>query len=93
MMVKPFEDAVVALEKGSVSAPVQSDFGWHIIMLNDVRVAEAPKLEDVKAELAGDLQQKAVEAKVTALIEGATVERKVEGIDPAILKKSELLDE
>lgn len=93
MMVQPFEDAVVALEKGTVSAPVQSDFGWHIIMLNDVRVAEAPKLEDVKAELAGDLQQKAVEAKVTALIEGATVERKAEGIDPAILKKSELLDQ
>lgn len=93
MMVKPFEDAVIALEKGKVSDPVKSDFGWHIIKLNDVRVAEAPKLEDVKADLSGQLQQKAVEAKVTALVEGSKVEKTVDGIDPAILKKTELLDQ
>ena len=93
MMVKPFEDAVVALEKGKVSDPVKSDFGWHVIKLNDVRVAEAPKLEDVRADLSGQLQQKAVEAKVTALVDGSKVEKTVEGIDPAILKKSEILDQ
>lgn len=93
MMVKPFEDAVIALEKGKVSDPVKSDFGWHIIKLNDVRVAEAPKLEDVRADLSGQLQQKAVEAKVTALVEGSKVEKTVDGIDPAILKKTELLDQ
>ncbi|MCY1126716.1 peptidylprolyl isomerase [Frigidibacter sp. RF13] len=92
MMVKPFEDAVVALEKGKISDPVQTDFGWHVIKLNDVRVAEAPKFEDVKPELEGDLRQAAVEARVTELTEGASVVRNSEGIDPTILKKVELLD-
>ena len=91
MMVKPFEDAVVALEKGKTSDPVKSDFGWHIIHLNDVRDAAVPKFEDVKAELEGDLRQKAVEAKVKELTDAAKVEKKDEGIDPAILKNLALI--
>jgi peptidyl-prolyl cis-trans isomerase C len=58
-----------------------------------VRVAEAPAFEDVKADLAGQLQQKAVEDKVAALVAGSKVEKMVDGIDPAILKQSELLDQ
>lgn len=91
MMVKPFEDAVVALEKGKTSDPVKSDFGWHIIHLNDVRDAAVPKLEDVKAELEGDLRQKAVEAKVKELTDAAKVEKKDDGVDPAILKNLALI--
>ncbi|HQY44290.1 MAG TPA: peptidylprolyl isomerase [Paracoccaceae bacterium] len=91
MMVKPFEDAVTGMEKGAVSDPIQTDFGWHIIKLNDTRLAEAPKLEDVKEELAGDLRQKAVEAKVKELTEAAKIEKKTEGIDPAVLKNSALI--
>ncbi len=92
MMVKPFEDAVMALEPGQVSDPVETQFGWHIIKLNETRSAAAPTIEDVRDELAGELQGNAVEAKVKALTEAAEVEKTVEGIDPAILKKSELLD-
>lgn len=91
MMVKPFEDAVAGLEKGALSDPVQSDFGWHIIKLNDTRLAETPKLEDVKEELAGELRQKTVEAKVKELTDAAKVEKKTEGIDPAVLKNSALI--
>jgi len=91
MMVKPFEDAVVGLEKGKTSDPVKSDFGWHIIRLDDVRDAAVPKLEDVKAELEGDLRQKAVEAKVKELTDAAKVEKKDEGVDPAILKNLALI--
>ena len=91
MMVKPFEDAVVALEKGKTSDPVKSDFGWHIIHLNDVRDAAVPKFEDVKAELEGDLRQKAVEAKVKELTDAAKVEKKDDGVDPAILKNLALI--
>lgn len=93
MMVKPFEDAVVKLEKGKTSDPVKSDFGWHIIRLNDVRDAAVPKLEDVKAELEGDLRQKAVEAKVKETTDAAKVEKKADGIDPAILKNPALIGE
>ncbi len=92
MMVRPFEDAVVAMENGKVSDPVKSDFGWHLIRLNDTRTAEAPKFEAVQADLAGELQQKAVEAKVTELTEAAKIEKMVDGLDPAILKNTALID-
>ncbi|MDW4549212.1 peptidylprolyl isomerase [Defluviimonas sp. D31] len=92
MMVKPFEDAVLAMEAGTVSDPVQSDFGWHLIKLNETRAATAPTIEDVRAELEGELQGDAVEAKVTELTEAAKVEKMVEGIDPAILKNTALID-
>lgn len=93
MMVKPFEDAVVAAEPGKIVGPVQSDFGWHLIRLEEVRTAAAPKFEDVKEELTGDLRQKAVEAKVKELTDAAKVEKKVEGIDPAILKNVILIQD
>lgn len=92
MMVKPFEDAVIKMEPGQVSDPVQTQFGWHIIKLNEVRNASAPKIEDVRDELAGELQGRAVEAKVTELTEAAKIEKTVDGIDPAILKNSALID-
>lgn len=92
MMVKPFEDAVAAMEKGAISDPVKTDFGWHIIKLNDTRLAAVPAFEEVKEELAGDLRQAAVEAKVKELTDAAKVEKKTEGIDPAVLKNSALID-
>ncbi|WP_310626342.1 peptidylprolyl isomerase [Limnohabitans sp.] len=55
--VKEFSDAMVALNKGQVSAPVQSQFGFHIIRLDDVREAQLPKLDDVKPQIAQQLQQ------------------------------------
>lgn len=85
-MVKPFEDAVVALKPGEISAPVQSQFGWHVIKLEEIRDKAVPKLEEVQEELAGDLRQQAVETKVKELTDAAKVENKAEGIDPAVLK-------
>jgi len=92
MMVKPFEDAVVAMQPGKISDPVKSDFGWHVIKLEEVRTKAAPKLEEVKAELQGDIQQKAVEDKVKAVTASAKIEKSVDGIDPAILKNTALID-
>lgn len=91
-MVKPFGDAVAALKPAEISVPVQSEFGWHIIRLNDTRLAEAPKLDDVRAELEGDLRAKAVEARLDEVVQAAKVERRAEGIDPAVLKNAALLD-
>ena len=60
-MVKPFADAVAALEKGSYSkAPVQTQFGWHVILLEDTREAEIATLESVHDDIVTQLQQKAL---------------------------------
>lgn len=92
MMVKPFEDAVIALQPGQVSAPVQTQFGWHLILLAETRNAAAPPLADVSAELSAELQRLAIEAHVTAVTEAATVTR-VEGIDPTVVRSQTLFDE
>ena len=92
MMVKPFEDAVIALQPGQVSAPVQTQFGWHLILLAETRNAAAPPLADVSADLSAELQRQAIEAHVTAITEAATVTR-VEGIDPTVVRSQTLFDE
>jgi len=55
--VKEFSDAMVALNKGQVSAPVQSQFGFHIIRLDDVREAQLPSLEEVKPQIVQQMTQ------------------------------------
>ena len=92
MMVKPFEDAVMSMEPGQVSDPVQTQFGWHVIKLMESRVADIPSLDDTRAELEGDLRSKAVEARVTSLTSGATVEKMVDSIDKTLLGNTALID-
>lgn len=92
MMVAPFEQAVVAMEAGSISAPVQTQFGWHVIKLVDTRLAEAPALEDERAELAAGIEDAAIRAKLEEMEAAATVER-TEGIDPAVLRDDALLND
>ncbi|QYK41772.1 MAG: peptidylprolyl isomerase [Paracoccaceae bacterium] len=91
-MVKPFEDAVVALTPGAVSDPVQSQFGWHVIRLAETRIASAPSLDDMRDELAAEIERGAVEAHIDALTQAADVTRAGEGIDPALLRDLTLLD-
>ena len=56
--VKEFSEAMVALTKGKVTeTPVKSQFGFHIIRLDDVRDAQLPKFDDVKPQIAQQLQQ------------------------------------
>jgi len=55
--VPEFSEAMVKLEKGKVSeAPVKTQFGWHVIRVDDIRQAELPKLEEVKPQIVQQLQ-------------------------------------
>ena len=88
MMVPPFAEAVAKLKKGEVSAPVQTDFGWHVIRLNDTRTLEVPEFDDVREQLAVQVRRDRVEAEVKRVSGAAKVE-KTEGIDPAMLRKKD----
>jgi len=72
--VKEFSDAMVALNKGQVSAPVQSQFGFHIIRLDDVREAQLPTLEDVKPQIVQQMTQQRMAAFQQELRAKAKVE-------------------
>ena len=91
MMVKPFADAVVALKKGEVSAPVQSQFGWHVIKLNDTRTQAAPEFDAIRDQLAMQVRRQKVEAEIQKQVTAARIE-KVPGLDAGLLNKTDLLD-
>lgn len=73
--VKPFADALVKLEKGKYTRqPVQSQFGWHVIQLDDMRTAQFPPFEQVKPQIQNMLQEKEVQNVFTALRSKAKIE-------------------
>ncbi|MBF9051164.1 peptidylprolyl isomerase [Roseobacter sp. HKCCD9010] len=92
MMVPSFEEAVFELEVGEVSAPVETQFGWHVIILNDSRLQDAPELDDVRAELINGLRNARVETRMEELVSEAEVERPEIEIDPALIRDMGLLE-
>lgn len=93
MMVPPFAEAVRALEVGAVSAaPVQTQFGWHVIKLNDTRDRPAPTLEEMRGQLAETVQQEAVGAEIDRLMADAVVVRpNLDGLDRSSLSDLSLV--
>jgi peptidyl-prolyl cis-trans isomerase C len=74
-MVKPFSDAVAAMEPGAISTePVHTQFGWHVIELEEKRAKQPPEFEAVKAQLAAGLQRKALSEYVAKLREQAEIQ-------------------
>lgn len=73
--VKPFADALGKLKKGQMTeAPVQSNFGWHVIRLDDERPFKAPSFDEVKPNLQRGMQQQLVQKAVAELRAKAKVE-------------------
>lgn len=73
--VKPFADAMTKLQKGKYTeVPVQTQFGWHVILLEDVRDTKFPTLEEAKPQIAQAIQQQ----QFTKLIQDLRAKAKVE---------------
>ncbi|MDZ7643737.1 MAG: peptidylprolyl isomerase [Woeseiaceae bacterium] len=74
-MVKPFSDAVVGLEDGAYTkAPVQTEFGWHVILREGSREAEPPPLDSVRDQITQAVQQRKFQAHLESLRESGNVE-------------------
>lgn len=74
-MVKPFADAVAEMEPGTYSEqPVQTQFGWHIIKLEETRTAEPPSFEEAKPQLEAVLRQRKVTEALAELRNNADVQ-------------------
>ncbi|QUJ76222.1 peptidylprolyl isomerase [Sulfitobacter albidus] len=91
-MVPAFEEAVKALEVGAVSDPVQTQFGWHVITLNETRIKEAPALEQVREELELQIRQTRAQERIEEVTAAADVDTSgAETVDPAMIKQIDLL--
>ena len=76
-MVKPFSDAVGKLNKGQFTPiPVQTQFGWHVIKLEDTRKLPPPTLDEIKSQLQMRLQQQSIESYIENLRKKAKISMK-----------------
>jgi len=62
-MTKPFEDAVFAMKKGDIVGPVESDFGYHIIKLTDIKAPKQRTFEEMKPEIEAELKKQQAQRK------------------------------
>jgi peptidyl-prolyl cis-trans isomerase C len=75
-MAKPFGDAVKGLKKGEMtSAPVQTQFGWHVIKLEDTRETAPPPFDQVKQQVGNGVVQKKLQAYVEGLKKTAKIDK------------------
>ena len=92
MMVEPFEAAVLEMAAGDVSGPVQTQFGWHIIKVNETGTVPIPPLEHVRSEIEERLNQAFVESLIAEYSEAAEIVKPETAIDPAVIRDIGLLE-
>ncbi|MGP1254956.1 MAG: peptidylprolyl isomerase [Kiloniellales bacterium] len=74
-MVAPFAEAAFGLEPGSYTeTPVQTQFGWHVILVEDKRTGEPPSFEELQPQLRQELEQEAIQTHLTELRNSADIE-------------------
>lgn len=90
-MVPEFETAVQGLQKGQVSDPVKTQFGWHLVKLVDTRETAAPTLDEARPQIENQLRQAAIEAKIAELRQAGKVEVNEDAVPPAAIRDGKLL--
>lgn len=87
-MVPEFEQAAFSMEKGAISAVVESEFGFHIIELTDVKQPPVPSFASVREKIANDLKDQQAQRKFAEVAEvfANTVYEQAESLQPAVEK-------
>jgi len=88
-MVPEFAEAAFKLEPGQVSDPVKSQFGWHIIKVEEKRMKTFPPFEQVKDQAARYVGQKAQSELITGLRKDAKIERTADAKPPEAAKPAD----
>ena len=93
VMIEEFEELVATMEVGEISDPLQTRFGWHVVKLNDTRLAQVPTLDEVRDDLVAEIHLQAVQAEIDRVKAEAEIVRTTDALDPAILSRNDLLDD
>ncbi len=91
-MVPEFADAAFAMEPGTISAPVKTAFGWHLIRLDERRDRQPPTLEEVREVLMGELIQQAQVAVVEELRMQSAIVMPEPPLPPQSIREDAMLD-
>lgn len=92
-MVPEFEAAVVSLEAGQVSDPVQTQFGWHLVILNEMRTKSGPDLAEVEGALREQIERDAIQAHIEQLMVGADIKKSETALAPGLIRDRALVAE
>ena len=84
-MVPEFDKALATMKKGEVSEPVKTNFGWHVIKLEDKRLSKAPTFEQVKDRLKSGM----IREKATEVLLGLRQTAKIDILDADVKKAIE----
>jgi peptidyl-prolyl cis-trans isomerase C len=91
-MVPEFADAAFAMEPGTISSPVQTPFGWHLIKLEERRDRPTPALVEVQEALLGEVIQQAQLAILEELRSQATIVKPEQPLPPQSIRDDAMLD-
>lgn len=92
-MVPEFEAAVLALEPGQVGGPVKTQFGWHVVKLNDKRIKPKPTLEEMRDQIVENLRKEHMRAEIERIVGAAQIDRPEVKIDPSVIRDLSIVEQ